>query len=196
MKLLCLLACLVLSGTTTVAQITVYIYESGSDVLVQGSGSINTSSLTTDGTVGVVPAINTNPVTFFLGPSGISQTDSYRVSLTGPATVGPGFVVTTPNAGTGDFFGLYRAGSADAFYLNTGYTSGSSLFATNTYLNKTIANLGLTVGDYTWTWGSGGDAGSWTVRVGTAPPIPEASHYALVASLAALAAGAWGKSRR
>jgi len=178
-----------LSGIAAFANIIVYVYEVGPDVLAQGSGSINTNSLTMGGTIGVIPAIHTSTA-FLLGPTGTSQTDSYTVSLTGPTSVGTISKGTSATTGTGDFFGFYRFTGTDQFYLKTGYNSGDPLFATNTYANTTIAGLGLTVGDYTWTWGSGADADSWTVLVGTSPPIPEPSHFALVAGLVILAAGA------
>jgi hypothetical protein len=53
--------------------------------------------------------------------------------------------------------------------LPNGYVSGSPLSATSTYTSQTFASLGLTPGTYTWTWGSGPTADSFTVQIGAVP---------------------------
>jgi PEP-CTERM motif-containing protein len=63
-----------------------------------------------------------------------------------------------------------------------GYISGASLAGTSTYLNASFASLGLTPGEYTWTWGSGDHADSFTLDVGGVipPTVPEPSTWAMM----------------
>jgi hypothetical protein len=78
------------------------------------------------------------------------------------------------------------------YYVDTGiwlpeaYVSGSPLSDTATYTGETISELGLTPGDYTWTWGSGPASDSFNLDIGT---VPEPTSVALfgVGGLALLA---------
>ena len=55
-------------------------------------------------------------------------------------------------------------------FLPAGYVSGAALSSTSTWTGQTLATLGVTVGTYTWTFGSGASADSVVVYAGTAPP--------------------------
>ncbi len=48
----------------------------------------------------------------------------------------------------------------------------SLLSNTTTFANQSFASLGLTLGTYTYTWGTGGDADSLTINV---PGVPESA---------------------
>ena len=52
------------------------------------------------------------------------------------------------------------------------YVSESPINATATFDGETIATLGLRPGQYTWSWGSGGNADSITMNVPTGNPGP------------------------
>ena len=54
-----------------------------------------------------------------------------------------------------------------------GYVSGASLSSTSTYNGATLLSLGVTPGTYTWTWGTGVDADSFTLQIGPAG-VPDA----------------------
>jgi hypothetical protein len=57
--------------------------------------------------------------------------------------------------------------------------SGDPLSDTSTYDNATFASLGATPGTYTWTWGSGAHADSFTLQIGAAA-VPEPSTWAMM----------------
>ena len=61
------------------------------------------------------------------------------------------------SSGSGDTFGIEGSGgfTVPVLLLPTNYVSGSSLSASDTYSNTSIAALGLTPGTYTYTWGAG-----------------------------------------
>jgi len=52
------------------------------------------------------------------------------------------------------------------------------------WTGETLAGLGVTPGTYTWTWGNGADADSFTLNAGEAPPsgVPEPASLGLLAT--------------
>jgi hypothetical protein len=75
-----------------------------------------------------------------------------------------------------------------------GYVSGSPLMDTSTYDDATFASLGVTPGTFVWTWGSGANAGSFTLHAGAAA-VPEPATLGLMV-LGLLGAGFAGRKRR
>ena len=61
-----------------------------------------------------------------------------------------------------------------------GYVSGGALSSNATWDNQTFSSLGVTPGEYEWTWGSGAHADSFTLDIVTAA-VPEPSSVGLVA---------------
>jgi VPDSG-CTERM motif len=51
----------------------------------------------------------------------------------------------------------------------SGYLTGNPLSGTSTYQEATLASLGLAAGTYTWTWGTGMNADSFTLQIGSVP---------------------------
>ena len=87
------------------------------------------------------------------------------------------------SSGSGDIVGV----QGKQLSVFPGYGSRNPLQDTSTYLNQTFSSLGVTPGTYTWTWGSGAHADSFTLQIGpaaTAAPEP--------ATLTQLATGALG----
>jgi hypothetical protein len=159
------------------AAYTVYLYQDGGNVVASGSGTINLTDLTetlNDSISG--GGLDAEVAEIFTGAGG----DYLGYTVTGPASFGSG---TYFNASTnsGDVVGV--AGVDDALFLATDYVSGASLSDTSTYSGQTLSSLGVTDGTYTWTWGTGAAADSFTLNVGVAPPtsdVPEPTTLAVL----------------
>jgi hypothetical protein len=130
---------------------------------VTGSGTIDLTGLMfqTNGSAGaaIVPsgaflALATGNVGVYTGVSG-------------PTSFGSGGV-TFASSNSGNAVGI--SGFDGQLFVPQGYVSGTSLSATSTYNNATFASLGITPGTYTWTWGTGVHADSFTINAGVGVP--------------------------
>lgn len=184
-----LAAALLLACANSHAAYTAYLYESGGDVVANGSGTLDITSLGAQGSLSITPLVIPAGGILRVGTPGASI-EAYG-PLTGPASFGPG-PMTAATAGSGDMVAVF---GAVALFVPQSYVSGSPLVSSATWSATTLSGLGLTPGDYTWTWGTGPSADSYTLRVGVAPPgvavsaIPTLSSWAmaLVSGLLALA---------
>lgn len=152
-----------------------YIYESGNNVVIEGSGSVDTTNF---------PLVFTQTEKgFFNGTQSVgvgnsNNTSYFRVSVTGDGNFGNAGWPGHGNLHTGMFFGF---DSDRYFYLPAGYVSNSFISGTTTYLNRTMASLGLITGDYSYLASSSGTTITNTVDifVGRAPtpaaPVSEPS---------------------
>jgi hypothetical protein len=134
-----------LAGTAD-AGVIIDVYQSGSNVVASGSGSINLSGLTFVGTFTSDPGVTPIRANMYVGSGG--ALDFYS-GASGPASFGSGGP-TSASSGTGGTFGVNGIGGN--IIVPHGYVSGSSLSGSDTYDNTTIAGLGLTPGTYTYTW--------------------------------------------
>ena len=168
--LLLLMSGLVAAGGANAAG-TITFTETGGNVVVTFSGTINTTALT--------PTGFTSPYATVIWPSlaavnigDITGTNCTEYSgITGPTSWGTGGFTPTSSA-TGNTVAIL--GSTGNLCLPIGYTAGN-LNGTSTYNGTTIATLGFTVGTYTYTWGSGATADSINLYIGTSPtPAPSA----------------------
>ena len=163
-----------LSTTSAKAELVIDITQQGSNVVATGFGTLDTTDLTAGGN-------NPGPLTFVEGNlaainigSGASTAFS---SVSGPASFGSGNFFSASSS-SGSFFGI--SGSDGLLLVPQGYTSGSFLSGTDTFDSTTIAGLGLTPGTYTYTWGTGPDADSLVVNIGSVSPVPEATTWAMM----------------
>ena len=62
--------------------------------------------------------------------------------------------------------------SNNQIFVPSGYTSGSFISGTTTFNSTTLATLEATPGTYTWSWGSGANASSIILQVGTPSATP------------------------
>lgn len=201
------LACLAagLFAAPTHAAIVVTIKQVGSDVKVEGSGSLNVAGLGTPGDIslpGGVLAGEFNPPSlqsFVAVGSAVYQPVTWYSIFSSPFTLGSGsFQIASQ--GSGDKFGIFSPPSGSIIYLGvpSGYVSGSGLSGESVYLGKTLAGLGLTNGTYEWKWGSDASADSFTLRIGettAVSPVPlPAAAWLLLSGLAGL--GVVGRRKR
>ena len=158
------LTLLLITGNAFAAY-TAYLYESGGNVVASGSGSFNLAGATPTGPAASTPLVGATQALLYTGPG--PNLDLYS-GTAGPVTFGVG-VITSASSSTGDFVGI--VGSPSRFFVRQGYVSGSALASSATWNGQTLASLGLTPGTYTWTWGAGANADSYTLYIGTAPPV-------------------------
>jgi hypothetical protein len=161
----------------------VTLLQEGSDVVASGSGTIDlaglspscpTSCETNAGMLPRIGSISTGPV------NGVPS--QFYTGFAGPTSFGTGDF-TLPSSGSGDIVSI--DGTFNILSLALDYVSGSALSDSSTYGNQTFSSLGVTPGNYTWTWGSGATADSFTLEI-EAAAVPEPSSLLLGIALAAL----------
>ena len=147
---------------------SVTIIESGGNVVMTASGSLNINDLTPDGS-GLGPkaggGIGPNSATFILGADG-GYFDQYSGFTSTPPNFGSGSGIS-PSSSSGDVFGcIYQGGPPHKLIVPTGYTTGTSISGSQTFNSQTFSSMGLTPGTYTYTWGSGPNEDSINVVIG------------------------------
>jgi hypothetical protein len=169
------------SGVIDISQV-------GGNVVATGSGTVDLSGLTYNTTFSQEEGVNPSFGAVIIGPGG--DIDVYT-GISGPASFGPG-VITYASSGSGDALGVSEGEAALA--VPAGYVSGTSLSGSSTFDSATLASLGLTPGKYVYTWGSGPDADSLTVDIGS---VPEPSTWAMMLlGFAGIAFVGYRKTRR
>jgi len=168
---------LVASIIASSAAVTMTGVESGGDVVFTGGGTLNVDALTLDGSLGGFAFVRPTPSALVVGTGTyVSYTSA---SITVPDPLGPGTTAFNPVTFPGDDFGVINGVGGDAFILvPNGYTSGASLSGSMTLVGTDFATVGLTPGTYTWSWGTGPTADSFTVIIA---PEPSGSLLALIA---------------
>ena len=160
-----LAALMLMSGLFTAgganAAVTMYIYQSGSDVVAEASGTYDVSNLTSVTTMTREGAVQPNGLWI-----GASATVRFYSGASCTGSIGPGST-TLANTNTGSPIGVLTI--APYIYVPDGASTGTAS-ATSTWTGTTLATLGLTSGgtiSCTWT------GGSLNVSV-SAPPGPAA----------------------
>jgi len=164
----------------------IYLWESGGNVLASGSGTIDTTDLIDDGLASGSGFIRPSNRLIAVGPSSSASVLTYG-GISGPDAFGIGGP-TLATSGSGEVVAVNA--KVPAIFVPNGYISGSELSDTAIWDTATFSSLGVTSGTYTWTWGSGADAGSFILHAGE-EPVPEPSQYGLGIFLAAAAFIAW-----
>jgi hypothetical protein len=144
------------------------LFESGSDVILSGTGNFNTTNLTFAFPGSLNGSVRPNNANFFSGEGNITQLSSNAyggASLSIPSNFGSG-ALTQANTGNGVSVGIQTLGFSPYLILPTGYTSNSTITTQSTFTGKTLSSLGATVGTYTYSWGTGSNAGTISLQVG------------------------------
>jgi hypothetical protein len=171
-RLLIVAAVLALTAGRAHAAFVLSLTQAGGNVVVNGSGTLNTTALNFD-TSGTYEAfISPNAAGLYAGPTS-STALSFYSGLTGPASFGTGGL-TFASSGSGSIVGFY-ASSTDLI-VPSGYTSGTALTDSDTYTGRTFATLGFTPGTYTYTWGARVNADSLTIT----SLVPEPSTWVML----------------
>jgi len=146
---------------------TITLEQVGSSVVANGSGAINLTGLTFDGSGEAGGSgIQANLAVIFMSP-GSAVVDAYT-GFTGPMSFGIGGFFEN-NSFSGDFFGFFgNEFLPPAIILPLGYVSGAALSNSMTFNNATFASLGVTPGTYVWTWGTGLPNQNFTLIIGGA----------------------------
>jgi PEP-CTERM motif len=160
-------------STSARAELVIDITQQGSDVVVTGLGTVNTTDLAQIGGFTQTDIVN--------GSSGIVQIGSGSVVLffpiTGPTSFGSGGVATASSS-SGSLFSITGFDGGE-IGLPIGYASGSFISGTDTFDSTTIAALGLTPGTYTYTVGEP-NLDSIVLNIGNVSAVPEPSTWAMM----------------
>jgi hypothetical protein len=164
--LLALPAALLLAQGEAKALLVYNIYESGSNVVVQASGSLNLTGATQIGgdlTCGFNGAIFYFQAAICTGVDTVSK----RYSISGPTSF-PGTAVIAPASSvSGILTVLY--GNAEQIWLDPAYTLNSPIVSSATFNDTTLAALGFTTTGLIGTWALNGTSETIQVIIG-APP--------------------------
>jgi len=143
------------------------LFESGSDVILSGTGKFNLTNLTYRQSGNFNSFVTPNTASLSSG-TGISTkpVDLYTGStLTFPTNFGVSGL-TNANSGSGDLVSVIKQGLIYYLVVPSGYTSNTTLTTQSTFTGKTLSTLGVTTGTYDYTWGSGANAGTLRLNIG------------------------------
>lgn len=174
-------------ATTTGAQaaVVIYTWESGTDVEVSFSGSLDLTGASTGAGGFVLNELNFWPSVNFVTSAGTSG-----------GIVNYSFVSTSGSAGTGGFASISGssegdsirfAGAGPSVGLLATYASGDSLSGKSTFAGASFASLGLVSGDVVGTLPSG-DTVTWKIGVVDPAAIPVPAGLPLAATALGLLA--------
>ncbi|MGO9846055.1 MAG: PEP-CTERM sorting domain-containing protein [Methylocella sp.] len=190
-KLLGLIACMALLGSTVAANASPYVVtleEVGSNVVATGSGAIDLTGLLFNGFGSTSPQLDASGGWIYTGLG--SELDAYLGPIIGPSSFGSGGQVLA-DSGSGDMAGVDVG--VPWIIVPMGYTSDSALSDGAIYDTATFASLGVTPGTYVWTWGTGADQ-RFTLEIGTTP-LPAALPL-FAAGLGAMGLLGWRRKRK
>jgi hypothetical protein len=152
------------------AAFIITLIQSGGNVVATGAGTINMAALAPGSLQNNSGFINPSFGVLGLGAAVAQPNDEQAFAgISGPSNFGAGTGVTASSGG-GSFVELAVIG--DAIDVPVIYASGTALAGTATWASATFASLGITPGTYTWTWGTGPNADSFTINAVSAAPEP------------------------
>lgn len=159
---------------------TIFAKQDGANVVFRGSGSLDLTELTI---LQTVPHwfnyFRTWPsdAEFQVGAVPGSRVDLY-VCAFGACIVGPSSFGAIseqyhfPDLGSGNAFGFWDFDGYRGIVVPFDYISGSELAGSSTYLNRTLADMGIKPGTSVYSWGAGNTAGSIIFTSEVPAPLP------------------------
>ena len=176
------------------AVLTYTIYESGGNVVMDTSGSLNLPSIAFTGFSTCIGSdIKTANSRFCTGQNRFFQ---FEYAVIGPTSISAtaGTVDATASSSTG--LATFLNGTNGSFFIPTSYASGTPIVGSSTFNSQTLAGLGFTTTGLIGTWTLTGTGGGDTIEVRvSAPPGPSGTGVPGPLPLFG-AAAAFGYSRR
>ena len=173
------LAAITICATQAHAGFIATVQQVGSNVVITGNGTINTSALTPSMTAAQGGFVFASYPALLLDGSSASYSLLHSGTMTGPSNYGSGGQIPA-SSWSGAAVGFEQTGQISGdVAVPVGYTSGTSLSASETFSSTTIAALGITPGTYIWNWGSGASADFFEITTST---VPEPTSVVLVGS--------------
>jgi len=185
-----LIAAACISTNSASATVVINFEEREDDVFVDYFGELNIAGLARNPRVRVnlrVTNVDARRADLVLGRG---EGSYYRGDILGPSSFGfGGFRRSSPDVRGISFqnvtFAIFIGLSDGEIVLPRGYRSGEDLSGTVHWEESTFDSLGLTSGQYVWSWGTGSDADSIVLNVG-AIPEPSAVFSSLLGGIALL----------
>jgi hypothetical protein len=170
-----------LSAPPAQAGYIMMLEQAGGNVVATGSGTLDITDLTNTGTFASIADMAPSLAFIDVGQNSTANIIG-EGHITGPSNFGPGGEVLA-TTGTGNFAGVCGntgCGGGTEILVPLGYVSDSPLSGSATWDAATFASLGVTAGTYTWTWGTGPHADTFTLEIG-AVNVSEPASLALLA---------------
>lgn len=161
-----------LTTNSTQGAVTINAFETGGNVEISATGSLNLAAWTNVTEEGQEEFARIRPssgdIIVGFSPSDLIDRYSEAQNFVDPGNFGTGGDAFADSLGGSVIVGIVTG--ADDLIVPLGYVSGADLNVTNIYSGASIASLGMDVGSYTWSWGADSTADSLTLNV-----IPEPS---------------------
>jgi hypothetical protein len=169
------LALTVVAAPSAHAKYVAIFTQEGPDVVETGSATLDTMDLTIVSRGTLTRPFVSGDTGAYVSGSRADTGSSYIGLFDGPAKFGSGLLFQ-PTESAGDPVGF--SASSGFVYVPDNYVSGAPLSETSTYVDATFASLGITPGTYVYSWGSGADADTLAIDIGTT--VPEPSAWAMI----------------
>lgn len=168
------------------AILTYSIYQSGPDVVIQTSGSLNLAGPFTQN---ICPGPVLIPIRGIICTGPAAWMNAYSV-ISGPTSFGSGNELLAtfssgPRSTSLAGFANDPVPGASAFYIDPGYVSGSPIISSSTFSAKTLSELGITTNGLLGTWVLATSFDTIEVRAGSPPAVDVPAPLPLLGACAA-----------
>jgi hypothetical protein len=160
-KIVVMLASLAAAGAH--AAVTITILQSGSDLVVNSSGTLNTSACQSigPGFVSAFAGIDPSIAVFAFGPSGSAQDQCVGTTISPSTAIGTaGILTASSSAGLSYYFQ-----PTSGFWGPAGFTDQTDLVGTMTFTGESLASAGLSAGSFQYTLSANGNSDTITVNI-------------------------------